>query len=248
MFAPLFEEAAKGLGLVLLWLLARHEFDDLVDGMVYGGLIGLGFAIIQDFLYYLGTLQEEGLGAFLTLFFIRGILSGFGHPFYTALTGIGLGLARQSRGAAQQVVYSLLGYDGAVLVHSLWNTPIALGSLVPGLEWLAVVVVFGYPLLVLLPGGLPLFLVAVMVGRRRTQAVSETLKQAVEQGLVDAADVTILTRPWQRRARQLHFLTRYGWQGFWLRRNLDIQLVDWAYRVWHRARGDRLPGYPAVFE
>lgn len=109
MFAPLFEEAAKGLGLVLLWLLARHEFDDLVDGVVYGGLIGLGFAIIQDFLYYLGKLQEEGLCAFLTLFFIRGILSESGHPFYTALTGIGLGMARQSRGAAQQVVYSLLG-------------------------------------------------------------------------------------------------------------------------------------------
>ena len=43
--APVVEETYKYLGIVLLYLIARAEFDDLIDGFVYGALIGLGFAV-----------------------------------------------------------------------------------------------------------------------------------------------------------------------------------------------------------
>jgi RsiW-degrading membrane proteinase PrsW (M82 family) len=43
LYAASLEEAYKYLGIVVLFLVARHEFDDLFDGFVYGAMIGLGF-------------------------------------------------------------------------------------------------------------------------------------------------------------------------------------------------------------
>ena len=43
----------KYLGLVVLYLIARVEFDDLLDGFVYGALIGLGFAVAEDLYYFI---------------------------------------------------------------------------------------------------------------------------------------------------------------------------------------------------
>ncbi len=247
-FAPIFEEAFKGLGVLLLFVLARHEFDDAVDGILYGGLIGLGFAFVEDFLYYGAAIQEGGLASLVSLFVIRGILSGFGHPLYTALVGLGFGLARQSPLGWRSIAFPALGYGAAVAAHSTWNTPIALASAMPELEVLGILAVLGYPLLVLLPGAIGLGILAFVIARRRSRMVRAALAEACELGLADAEDVTLLGRPFQRRWRQLRYLERYGWHAFWLRRRLDIALIDWAYRRWHRSHGDRLPRFLAVFE
>ncbi|MCS7255429.1 MAG: hypothetical protein NZ562_02265, partial [Thermomicrobium sp.] len=93
-----------------------------------------------------------------------------------------------------------------------------------------------------------LAVIAVVQARRRSRDVRHYLASAVERGLADPDDLDVLTRPWRRRARQVRTLLRYGFRAFWLRRRLDIALVDWAYRCWRRARGERLPGYLGVFE
>ena len=51
--APVNEEIYKYLGLAVLYLIARTEFDDLLDGFVYGALIGLGFAVAEDLMYFI---------------------------------------------------------------------------------------------------------------------------------------------------------------------------------------------------
>lgn len=247
-FAPIFEEGFKGLGVLLLFALARHEFDDAVDGILYGGLIGLGFAFVEDFLYYAVAIQEGGFASLLSLFVIRGILSGFGHPLYTALVGLGFGLARQSPFGWRWMVLPGLGYAAAVAAHSAWNAPIALATVFPGLEVLGILTVFAYPFLVLLPGAIGLGILAFVIARRRARMVRAALEEACELGLADAEDARLLGRPVQRRWRQLRYLERYGWRAFWLRRRLDIALIDWAYRHWHRSRGDQLPRFLAVFE
>ncbi len=246
-FAPLTEEAAKGAFVFALFFLARHEFDDVLDGIVYGGLVGLGFAVVEDLFYYAATFLEEGLTGVGALFVVRGVLTGFGHSLYTAVTGLGLGLAVQARSGALRWLAPFAGLASAVLLHALWNGGVTLAQY-DERGPLAVLVLLGYPSLVLLPGAIGLAVLAVAQARRRTRDVRRFLAEAVQLGLADADDLAALTSPWRRRVRQLRYLTRYGGRAFWLRRRLDIALVDWAYRQWHRERGERLPRYLAIFE
>src|SRR5690606_25773553 len=50
--APLVEEFGKGLGLLLLFWVVRRQFDGPVDGVVYGAMIAVGFAFIENIQYF----------------------------------------------------------------------------------------------------------------------------------------------------------------------------------------------------
>jgi protease PrsW len=49
--APVTEEAAKGLFVLLLVWWRRHAIDGVLDGIVYAGLVGVGFAFTENILY-----------------------------------------------------------------------------------------------------------------------------------------------------------------------------------------------------
>src|SRR6266852_2160953 len=59
--APIVEESAKAFILLVLFLWKRDEFDGIVDGIVYAGMVGLGFAMTENILYY-GRALQGGLG------------------------------------------------------------------------------------------------------------------------------------------------------------------------------------------
>src|SRR4030042_3167678 len=94
-FAPLIEESLKGMACLLVFLLFRHEFDSILDGIVYAAITAIGFAATEN-LHYIYTygFQQDGLNGILYMFFVRVILVGWQHPFYTAFTGIGLAVSR----------------------------------------------------------------------------------------------------------------------------------------------------------
>ena len=116
--APLVEEGMKGLA--VLYAVRRREVDGVVDGVVYAAWAGLGFAVVEDVLYFAAAL-EDGTGPIV--FVLRGLLSPFAHPLFTAWIGMAVGLA-VSRG--RPVVPAALGGGViAVVTHALWN-----GSLV----------------------------------------------------------------------------------------------------------------------
>lgn len=120
--APLVEEIWKGLGVFLIFLLARRAFDGPVDGIVYGALVGAGFAFTENIQYF-GLSLIEGGGQQLTVtFVVRGLLSPFAHAMFTAVTGFAIGLAARRHGSvAAAVGAGALGGVGAVLLHALWN-------------------------------------------------------------------------------------------------------------------------------
>jgi RsiW-degrading membrane proteinase PrsW (M82 family) len=120
--APVVEEFAKGLGVLLIFAIARRSFDGPVDGVVYGALVGAGFAFTENIQYFAVSFIEGGAIETSTTFFLRGILSPFAHVMFTSVTGFALGLAaRRGLTTGQAIGPWLAGLAGAIALHAFWN-------------------------------------------------------------------------------------------------------------------------------
>lgn len=120
--APFVEEIAKGAALFAIYKFMRHEFDGVLDGLTYGALIGFGFAMTENFLYFIGAFSEGGFVDLTVLIFLRAVIFGLNHALYTGLLGIGLGMARQSkddRTARRWMGFGLLAAIGSHALHNL---------------------------------------------------------------------------------------------------------------------------------
>ena len=123
LLAPLFEETLKAGGLVLLWLLWRKEIDGVRDGIVYGAVIGMGFAMTENVAYFLMAVVQGGYDGLARAVYLRAFLQGFNHAAYTATTGAAVGWICSAPRASR--LWPLAGFAAAVAQHALWN---ALGS------------------------------------------------------------------------------------------------------------------------
>jgi RsiW-degrading membrane proteinase PrsW (M82 family) len=126
-YAPVTEEIFKGLAVAMFYLWRKREFDGWIDGIVYGSTVGFGFAFVENVLY---LSQAPTFGDWLTLFFLRVIVLGFMHGFYTSLIGIGFGLARDARSNTRKLLLILAGFGLAILTHAIHNASIALADIV----------------------------------------------------------------------------------------------------------------------
>ncbi len=197
--APVTEEASKGLFLLLLLWWRRAELDGLLDGLVYAGMVGIGFAYTENIVYlaaaYDGTsgTGPGGLAGLTTLFVVRCLLSPFAHPLFTAFVGIGVGLAVSSRSRVVRVGAPLLGYAAAVLAHGLWN-----GSTVAGLGGF-----LGVYVALMLPALAGVVALAVWARRSERLMLTAALADAADRGLVPATDVGwVVDLPARRAARR----------------------------------------------
>src|SRR4026207_528971 len=124
--APLVEETTKGLGLLLLFWLARSEFDNVRDGLVYGALIGAGFNWFESALYVQQNFVEFGdapLGFQLGMRYAW--LGLAGHAMFSGIFGASLGFARATRSRWLAWIAPLVGFALAVLAHA-WNNSLPL--------------------------------------------------------------------------------------------------------------------------
>src|ERR1051325_4884087 len=101
--APIVEESAKAFILFVLFFWKKDEFDGIVDGIAYAGMVGLGFAMTENILYY-GRAIDKGPEMLRGVFILRGMAAPFSHPLFTSMTGIGLGWSRQSNNGFIKVV------------------------------------------------------------------------------------------------------------------------------------------------
>lgn len=116
--APIVEESAKALILFILFFWKKDEFDGIVDGIVYAGMVGLGFAMTENIQYYGIAARHEAL---TTTLILRGTLAPFSHPLFTSMTGIGLGWSRQSSNGFIKWVAPPAGLLLAIIMHATWN-------------------------------------------------------------------------------------------------------------------------------
>jgi len=121
--APIIEEALKGIAVLFVFLIFRKEFDSVLDGIVYASITAMGFAAIENVLYiYRNGFQGGGWEGFWALVFIRVVLVGWMHPFFTSFTGIGIAIARISTNPFAKLIAIPGGYAVAVSTHSFHNT------------------------------------------------------------------------------------------------------------------------------
>ena len=126
--ASIVEEMVKAIALLGLFLLARSEFDGRLDGIVYGALVGFGFAMTENLFYFMAVLFEEGWGTWIVVVFLRTVVFGFNHAFFTSLTGLGLGIARMTRDRWLRWLAPLLGLGGAIFFHAIHNVGASLAD------------------------------------------------------------------------------------------------------------------------
>jgi protease PrsW len=186
--APVIEEALKGSALLLL-LRRRAEIDGLTDGIVYASMAGLGFAAVENVGYYLLAFGENGAGAAMQLFVVRGLIDPLGHPIYTSMIGLGVAYALTRRGAARYAAIPL-GYLAAVFLHGLWNGSATTGSL----YWL------GGAYLVIMAALVMLIVVTVVERRQLVARMGYYLPAYQQTGLITGLDVRMLTTLTARKA------------------------------------------------
>lgn len=122
--APVVEEFAKSLGLLILLLAARRHFDGPVDGVVFAFTIAGGFAFTENILYFGRAIAESSNPAsdFAQVFFLRGVMSPFAHAIFTGTTGLVMGFAARRWHAGASVGAFFVGLLPAMFLHNRWNS------------------------------------------------------------------------------------------------------------------------------
>ncbi len=229
--APWVEETAKGAVVLLVMLVRRREFDGVVDGIVYAGLAGVGFAFTENVLYLGRALQEGGTSGLAVTFVLRGLFGPFAHPLFTMAIGIGLGLAATTHRRWLRVVAPLVGWLCAVGLHALWNL-----SAVAGLRGFATVYVLVQ---------VPIFVAAVGFAlwsrRRESRLIGRHLQVYATSGWLTPAEVVMLTSMSRRRAARSWAASVAGSNGRRAMRGFQGSATDLAFLRDRMAHGTAAP-------
>lgn len=186
--APLVEESAKGLGVLILFLVLKRTFDGPVDGVVYAALVAGGFAFVENILYFGGALAEGGGSELASTFFLRGLLSPFAHVMFTSCTGLALGFAARKPGSLRAASHLVVGLAAAIFLHALWNSAAYIAD-----DFLGYYVVVQLPLFALA------VVLVIALRRNETRLTRLRLHDYASAGWLSAHDVTLLATPAGRR-------------------------------------------------
>jgi protease PrsW len=218
------EEALKGAALTGLLLWRPQEIDGTHDGVVYGAMVGLGFALIDN-LYYYAEATHYGFRGVATTFVLRGVLSPLCQVLFSSLVGVGVALA--ARFGLRRGLWAVgIGWAAATALHALWND--SLGS---GVARLALTYAFLGVVFVIL-------MIAVVADRRRIIAlIVRYVPQHKTAGIATDLDVAMLCSLADRRQARQWARLHGGLAG--LRAMSEYQLGATELGLLHRraARG-----------
>ncbi len=221
--APVVQEASKGAVVLLISWRYRREFDNVLDGIMYGAMVGFGFAMTGNLISTVGRFALwgfEGLGAAV---FAEGLVYGLDHALYTAVFGAGLGLARLAQERWQRWALPAAGFGLAVATHVLHNL-VARNLL--GLNAATVAAT-----------GAGLILVGIVAGW--SLARQQRWLQVELAGEVPGALYQTMTTPGARTRAQWRALRAGGLSGWRRARRLHQLCADLAFKkMQRRQRGD----------
>lgn len=162
--APVVEEFFKSLGVALVVL--TPEVDDVVDGALYGGAVGLGFAFIENWMYF--TSQEISNIAWVMVVVTRGLLSTVGHMVFTGTTGAVLAWAKKK--FKHWYLFSVIMFLIGMVLHGTFNFIATVVESVSTslIDFPVPVFLFSFVLILILSFGL-FYTVSVLSSRRASK-------------------------------------------------------------------------------
>lgn len=232
-YAPVFEETFKGVGVALIALasaLGLRELDGALDGAIYGGVVGLGFTLTEDILYVSSQYDESGLGGFAFLLFVRTVLLGLSHCTFTACTGLGFGIASESRNPAVKVFAPIGGFASAIAMHAMHNF---LPSVFEGVGLLLMLVV-SWIIDILF-----FVILALLVVRDRAIVIRELFGEV--GALLHPNELRLVSSYFALSLRNWGVLFSQGFAVFRRRRQKQLALVELAFLKSRRRRGEHGP-------
>jgi RsiW-degrading membrane proteinase PrsW (M82 family) len=240
MSAGFSEEAIKGAGLIVLMILVRDEFDNVTDGILYGALIGAGFAMVENFVYFAVTPRAD-LGV---LIFGRVILGWLSHSTFTAFFGAGLGFARETRDRRWQRLAPLAGFAAAILLHTGFDFVAFEADVLATPDVLAHAGAL-FALVTLLAEYVPLFTAQAALLRialaslaREAETVREYLASEVLDSVILPDEYLLLQNATLRNTAERAYALEYGPRAWLTARTLYQTMTGLAFRKWHVAMGD----------
>jgi RsiW-degrading membrane proteinase PrsW (M82 family) len=188
LIAPIVEESLKGLAVLIVFLVFLNEFDSVLDGMIYAAITALGFAATENayYIYNMGFREGQYPGL-VAMAFIRIVLVGWQHPFYTSFIGIGLAISRLNRNIALKITVPIAGWCVAILVHSVHNT---LAHLVSGFGGLIFSTIVDWT------GWLVVFCVLLLAIRSEQRTLEIHLLEEVRLGTISPKQYKTASSQW----------------------------------------------------
>lgn len=236
------EETIKGLGLLLLFVILRDEFDNVTDGIVYGALIGAGFAMVENFNYFAANSKSS----LVFLIVGRVILGWLGHSTFIACFGAALGYVRYTRVRWKQIVIPLIGYLIAVGLHSFFDfvdfqasaSILTSGGNPAVVNYALAAIVGNYVPPFLAQIGLLYILIKSLA--HEAAVIREFLAVEVSKGVVTVGEYALLQNSFLRTKAERGVLKKSGYRQ-WLRVKALYQTeIGLAFRKWHVSMGDKL--------
>lgn len=228
--APVAEELFKGAALVLLFVLFAGEMDSLIDGVLYGGLVGFGFAAVENSLYFGGSLMESGFGQFVALAFFRAALFGLNHAMFTGLLGLGLAWGRSASSMVVKVGAPLTGLATGISAHAIHNASVTLGAemgwpclLAFASDWGAVAMLLG---------------IIVWTSVREQDWIERWLEDEVERSTLSREDYEVVSSYTARMAGRWEALLSGDVERWWRLGTYYRQATELAF---NKRRANRFP-------
>lgn len=222
--APPIEEMVKGVALWAVYTLARREFDGLLDGIIYGSIIGFGFAMTENVFYFMGAWQQGGFSQWGIVVLSRTLAFGFNHALFTSCTGIGFGLARFQRSKLEGTVVVLLGLGMGIAIHLLHNLFVTVGDfclLSFAIDWSGLLILFA--------------VIALAWGKERT-ILKTQLPEEVAAGLLTTSQLETMISHRERLKRQWQLLGVSGLQQARIYRQIVETATELAFKKDQQAR------------
>jgi RsiW-degrading membrane proteinase PrsW (M82 family) len=200
--APLVEESVKGLVLLAIFLFWRQEIDSPLDGIIYGAMVGLGFAMVENVFYFMNEYWANGAEAWGVNIFLRTVIFGLNHALFSSMTGLGIAVARLSPQFLVKITAVTLGWGAAVFLHFMHNLTVSTGGILVCFSFL-----FDW-------GGVCLILVIILwalVQERRW--IKKYLADEVTQNTLTVGQYRLACSGHERTLFSLEMLLAKGWHA-----------------------------------
>jgi RsiW-degrading membrane proteinase PrsW (M82 family) len=234
--APGVEEPLKLMGVVLLFLIVPTEFDGVMDGFVYGAMVGLGFTVVEDVSYFMHAVVLVGggdqAGPVWNVFLIRVVAGGlYGHVLFTGLTGMGFAyLVTKPRVAlSRRLAVAGLCLAAGVAAHAVWNSPLIESVLATEgsartseLQWIVYGGLKGMPFLLLL------MLLVAFATRSEERAFRAIVAGEPSPDVITEADIGSLRSLWARRVARAAAAREHGPAAGKLTGSLQKAQIEYA--------------------